>query len=816
MSQRRVSDASSLVVRYKALLTVICDPNAADESRLKAAQELSECVEPVVQSTIAPQFIDLTIPKLIQALRTSGCVFQAGPLQSFRKICLEILCRLPVCHERGQQHAKAVMEFLLEVLEKDNEEIVICIVRNLSDLLKLCRNSIANEVIQFINITKSWYREARNVASSMLADEGEAKAIADFPSVLGKEGADGSREYKPFTKASPFVRGSHSLKVICDVPVLVVIVYQVYKSTVQGLFPEFLPLTISFLNFSPTTSGGSGGTSAGSNTASVLSLPAHKKDIFADVCSAQIKTLSFLGYMHRLFPEAFVGNIPNELIHAILGMLRHTPPEVTFLRRELFVAVRMILGSDLRRSVLPFLSQFFDESTLFGAGYTSHETLKGIVYSTLAEITHHIRSLLNMEQMAMAIFMFARNIHDDNMGVNMQTMSCKLLLNLVDSIRMKTEGTNSGRELLLVLLEAFVRKFHTLGEFELPRVFERARAESAENEAKETGDSAAASGSSNVSPSTPDANTIIVSTTVLAKSSRSCAGLDAAAHCLSLYNEFRHIHGAILNPHVPMSQIINDYRYIVKTLICGVKTLTWALTTGTGACVKSFGQRELELYKRLVKYGFRVLDIHMLLPLPNGTVSIRPANVTQVRSKEEKELLEHFIGTFNMLPLHDFVDIISDKIEFIVQRIQCNQVLQMIANGFLAQSNVSAAFASILIRHLLEHIEDMGKKEFHDRSNLHLRLFKLVFGSVSLYPTENEHMLKVIHQLDIEMVLKVGLYSLCVVLLQKVTHSLSHLTTAICLIVCLVIAIDVEWKMEKETEEKDRQCPVAALFLSLS
>lgn len=31
-----------------------------------------------------------------------------------------------------------------------------------------------------------------------------------------------------------------------------------------------------------------------------------------------------------------------------------------------------------------------------------------------------------------------------------------------------------GRELLLVLLEAFVRKFHTLSEFELPRVFERA------------------------------------------------------------------------------------------------------------------------------------------------------------------------------------------------------------------------------------------------------------------------------------------------------------------------------------------------------
>ena len=38
--------------------------------------------------------------------------------------------------------------------------------------------------------------------SSMLADEGEPKAIPDFPAVLGKDGADG-KEYKPFSKSTP-------------------------------------------------------------------------------------------------------------------------------------------------------------------------------------------------------------------------------------------------------------------------------------------------------------------------------------------------------------------------------------------------------------------------------------------------------------------------------------------------------------------------------------------------------------------------------------------------------------------------------------
>ena len=35
-------------------------------------------------------------------------------------------------------------------------------------------------------------------------------------------------------------------------------------------------------------------------------MPPFKKDVFADVCSAQIKTLSFLGYMYRLSPVSVI------------------------------------------------------------------------------------------------------------------------------------------------------------------------------------------------------------------------------------------------------------------------------------------------------------------------------------------------------------------------------------------------------------------------------------------------------------------------------------------------------------------------------
>lgn len=66
--------------------------------------------------------------------------------------------------------------------------------------------------------------------------------------------------------------------------------------------------------------------------------------------------------------------------------------------------------------------------------------------------------------------------------------------------------------------------------------------------------------------------------------------------------------------------------------------------------------------------------------------------------------------------------------------------VKVVANSFLANPSTSAVFATILVEYLLNHMEEMGSNM--ERSNLYLKLFKLVFGSVSLFATENEQMLK--------------------------------------------------------------------------
>lgn len=54
-------------------------------------------------------------------------------------------------------------------------------------------------------------------------------------------------------------------------------------------------------------------------------------------------------------------------------------------------------------------------------------------------------------------------------------MSCKLLLNLVDCIRLLADkdNTNDGRELLMRMLEVFVLKFKTIAKIQLPNMMNK-------------------------------------------------------------------------------------------------------------------------------------------------------------------------------------------------------------------------------------------------------------------------------------------------------------------------------------------------------
>ena len=67
-----------------------------------------------------------------------------------------------------------------------------------------------------------------------------------------------------------------------------------------------------------------------------------------------------------------------------------------------------------------------------------------LAYSTLADLVHHVRHSLSLNDLSLAVTLFSKNVHDETLPSSIQTMSCKLLLNLVECIRSKSEQENGN------------------------------------------------------------------------------------------------------------------------------------------------------------------------------------------------------------------------------------------------------------------------------------------------------------------------------------------------------------------------------------
>lgn len=236
-------------------------------------------------------------------------------------------------------------------------------------------------------------------------------------------------------------------------------------------------------------------------------------------------------------------------------------------------------------------------------------------------------------------------------------MSCKLLLNLVDCIRLRSEAENSteGRELLMRMLEVFVLKFKTITKIQLPILTNKwfvfteilrkhnnfINMSSKQQQQLQTNlQTPLQQGSEAVKVEDVKPNPAEVLENALATTTPGAAQKEEKT-------KFGFPQNNTYN--------VSDYRSLVKTLVCGVKTITW----GCSACksssqavvtTKQFQPHETLVFVRLVKWALKALDIYTLYVGPQTTGPQR-VNQQNMRNKEEKEVLEHFSGVVSVFML---------------------------------------------------------------------------------------------------------------------------------------------------------------------
>ena len=201
----------------------------------------------------------------------------------------------------------------------------------------------------------------------------------------------------------------------------------------------------------------------------------------------------------------------------------------------------------------------------------------------------------------------------------------------------------------------------------------------------------------------------------------------------------------------PSSIIIlneTDCRFAIKSLILASRNITVFLVEtkpneiSVAMQPKQLTPRETFMYVKFLKNALLSLDVYMIgrsIGNSSGKNSTNPANIAI--QKEEKEVIENLGVIFSYLHQLTLSEIFTQTIDFIIERTFKNANIYILSSYFLATPATSCTFATILIEYLLKKMEIMGDSSI-ERSNLYLKLFKLVFGSVSVLAAENEKMLK--------------------------------------------------------------------------
>ncbi|EMD40733.1 hypothetical protein CERSUDRAFT_111311 [Gelatoporia subvermispora B] len=161
----------------------------------------------------------------------------------------------------------------------------------------------------------------------------------------------------------------------------------------------------------------------------------------------------------------------------------------------------------------------------------------------------------------------------------------------------------------------------------------------------------------------------------------------------------------------------------------------------------------LSEYRMLVRYLFHGLR-HILTglkkcdaPVPDGAVicrlfesCIRCIALFDGESREANEAMDWMGGALCEINLHVFQEVWTQKIEFYFKSAEKRPVLLHLSQFFLQREAISPTLVAIILRFLLARLGELG--DYDDQSAaVAIRLFKMTFSAVTLFPSMNEPIL---------------------------------------------------------------------------
>ena len=626
----------------------------------------------------------------------------------------------------------------MDLVRKENEDNAVLIMKIIMDFQRNQTKVLGDKVQPFLDLIMEMFEmmEKAVVDTFDIPAQGSASGLPSTPNATNFQSP---RPSSPTTTTTDLggeqqvnrklLPGMQSFKVLAECPIIVVSLFQKHGALVKRNVSLFVPLIkgVLLLQAKPQQNAHTKAQQEGVVFAGVS--PEIKNRVaFGDFITAQVKTMSFLAYLLRVYAHQLQDFLPT-LPDIVVRLLQDCPREKSSARKELLVAIRHIINFNFRKIFLRKIDALLEERTLIGDGLTVYETMRPLAYSMLADLIHHVRDALKPEQIRKTVEVYTKNLHDDFPGTSFQTMSAKLLLNMADCIAKlneKPDDRQDARHFLIMILDAIGDKFAAMNRqypnaVKLTEQYENQTIDAAPENFLAPKDGEA------------DWDEIDIFTAVPIKTS---------------------------NPRDRSANPVAENKFLFKNLVNGLKNIFYQLKACNPAdqpidaanapanwkeVSYGYNAEEVKVITKLFREGAYVFRYYSLAKPPTESNYSSPvefyANHYMVNSgKEEKDLLEAFATIFHCIDPATFHEVFHSEIPRLYDMMFEHTALLHVPQFFLACESTSPSFAGMLLQFLMDRIHEVGSKNI-EKSSILLRLFKLSFMAVTLFSNQNEQVL---------------------------------------------------------------------------
>lgn len=729
--------------------------------------ELLDMIEAFNGAAEYEYFLKNMVPIFLKILDEVPIAFDSSsPEHKLRNLVLEIIHR-SIMTDTFQPFSKLILETLTRSLENENEDNGVLCMKIITSLHKAYKSTLADRVEPFVEIIGKVYDNMEQTVKEVFSEaEPSPKTEDDLSKEMLPLASLGDENPKPLRKAM------YSFKTLAECPITMVSLFSSYSTLIQLSLPTFLPKIINILllqveqqkefreehlKTAPTVT--------------AISPEITNRQAYSEYILGQVKAASFLAYVFiRGYANQYLSQNQARVVpDVILRLLQDCPAELSVARKELLHATRHILSTSFRSQFIPKIELLFDEKVLIGHGLTSFETLRPLAYSTVADFIHNVRNELTPKQIWSTVQIYCDLLKDDSLALTVQIMSAKLLLNLVERI-MKLPNKLEGRQLFMIIIDSYAKRFHSLNnkyafilrrhnKFEERRKLKEVETKKAVERYCSKKDKIEETPNENGTTNEPENDDM--------KMDVDEDNADSEETELADMFSVEELSPISLTSPNHSSDLLKDARYLFRTLMTFLKSVIFGLKNCNPPVPPQPTQQDPNKPGQVVNYDkwnesaklTSNEEINILRSLFRGGIScLRFFSVTKPKtankpqafdfstggpnlpitsSKEEKDLMEIFATIFIHIDPASFNEIVSAELPFMFDSMLQNAALLHLPQFFLCSEITSANFSGILISFLRSKLDQLDKVDYV-KSNILIRLFKLCFMSVNLFPTANE------------------------------------------------------------------------------